>query len=376
MKVPTRPDETSLLPSPVAAADYGLSQQVAGCARADEEVTHCELATQNFHPVEHPGELEFELPSVKALQQAISAAMRRAELARTVYGAIRNGKSTTSRIIRKSLQRSGRALVFWSIQESGSDSSKDSPRLFRELRQSYTGELPFQSGGEKEALAKSCVALANSHQVRRVVFIIDEAQYLTQAQFIGLKALLDTLIGHRLSPFVLLFAQPDIFKRVELLSRSLDGHSLVERFFGNMIELPVPRLSDIAGMLRCFDEARYPEEGGPTYTQHYAPLAWQHGWRLGKQATHFQTAFRDVGGRFEQRVNEVPSEYLTRSVRGVLLRASEWQVTPDAFKSVVFSEVANCGIERAWEVSRLRAEAVADQERRMLLTSRARRNSL
>jgi hypothetical protein len=248
--------------------------------------------------------------------------------------------------------------------------------LFRELRQSYTGELPFQSGSEKEALVKSCVALAARHQVRRVLFIIDEAQYLTQAQLIGLKAVLDTLIGNRLSPFVLLFAQPDIFKRVELLSRSIDGYSLVERFFTNMLELPVPRLSDIAGMLRCFDEARYPEEGGPTYAQHYAPRAWQHGWRLGKQATHFQNAFREVGRRFEQRVSEVPSEYLTRSVRGVLLRASEWQADPDNFNSVVFSEVANCGIERAWEVSRLRAEAVADQERRMLLSSRARRSLL
>ncbi len=82
---------------------------------------------------------------------------------------------------------------------------------------------------------------------------------------------------------------------------------------------------DAATCLAGYDLTRYPETGGPTFTEFFYPQAWAAGFRLEHSAAELWNAF--VRAHAESQLNgyvEVAMDYFTRAIETVLLQGPEW----------------------------------------------------
>jgi len=82
---------------------------------------------------------------------------------------------------------------------------------------------------------------------------------------------------------------------------------------------------DAATCLASYDLSRYPEETGKTFTQFFYPQAFEHGLLLEKSAAMVWNAF--VNAHASAQLSgpvEIPMDYFTRAVEGVLLQGAQW----------------------------------------------------
>lgn len=128
-----------------------------------------------------------------------------------------------------------------------------------------------------------------------VVLTVDTADQLTLKDYEHLAKLQNHFLGNPVQPFFLFIHQRDAdMDGSEHLGRLAPPH-LYGRFFVDSHEFTgllwsVPEYAgdqdacDVALALREFDEnMRWPDESGPSYTEHFAPYAYSTGWRLESQ---------------------------------------------------------------------------------------------
>lgn len=173
--------------------------------------------------------------------------------------------------------------------------------------------------------------------------LIDEAQYLSLEQLIGMKVLLETLIDRGLIPFVVLFAQPEVFALRTRLLAANEGN-LVDRFFLNMHRLRGLTRGEMHDVIRQFDEFRWPEEGGPTYTQFFMPLAWEEGVRLASYSLDFRRAFTDVCTDFKRDADDTPIKYIIHAASRFLRLGQEARALSADRQELIEDCVRRCGI--------------------------------
>jgi hypothetical protein len=190
---------------------------------------------------------------------------------------------------------------------------------------------------------------ADQLSVSRVLVIIDEAHWLNEVRLSALKKFIDELIDHRLSPFVLLMAQPKILSVPEALKR-LDSGDLVDRFYTNMFRLRGLSLDEIEGVLGLYDTTEWPEGSGVSYTAHFLPAAWKQGWKLANQASLFKSAFSDLHAQLRIGKAEVGMKFLTKAVRTLFIDLGTAGAAPPALSKFVNHAVADCGMANALQM--------------------------
>ncbi|WP_077033421.1 hypothetical protein [Pelomonas sp. KK5] len=154
-----------------------------------------------------------------------------------------------------------------------------------------------------------------------VVLILDRAENLSIPQFDGLKNLLEELKAERgLSCFCVLAGQSELLAMPRRLQRAL-RHTLVAEFLVGLHRFRgvVPR--ELRDVLTHYDNTRFPEPRGRTYTQEYCPELWSRGMRFADFAAPMQERFSKILKASARGVDEIGMEYVTAAARRFLFSA-------------------------------------------------------
>lgn len=305
--------------------------------------------SKHEHPLERVGAICFKVAPMQEFLQEFKRLIDAGDLSMICHGLSRSGKSTVLAYLVRLAAEKNSAVVFNAIA-SGTDShSKTYTRLARELTESRGGKSPFSHFSDAEALVKRAEADAHNLAVNRVIFLIDEAQELTDEQLIGLKELMQNLINKGLSPFVLLFAQPEILDRQAQLMRN-GRMSLVDRFFLRKHRLKGLALEDFPHVLEFYDTTRWPATTGPTYTEYFLPESWARGLRMKDLSSAFQDSFEKIAQKFVREKGDIPIKYLIFAANSVLLNARENARKSMDIKSNIDSAVRSSGIVESFKM--------------------------
>jgi type II secretory pathway predicted ATPase ExeA len=313
------------------------------------------------HPATKAGRLCFDIGPCREALDEFSDLSTSGDLSMTIHGAFRSGKTTLMRYVLDHFKRTKTMAVFYSFQSEGVSrfqsggvsrrrltSAEGMPRLARQLRTSFTGTTPLRAGSEAEALLNVVLVEADKLGTDRVLFLIDEGQYLSLEQLIGLKALMESLISKGLSPFVLLFGQPEILAlKKDLIA--LGQTSLVDRFFLNLFRLRGLLLKEVEPVLKNFDTHRWPKEDGPTYTQFFLPDLWNRGTTLASQAPSFRRSLLNVCREYRRDPDDVPVKYLIHATCRTLRVGAKLLAQGKTLGEIIDESVARSGIVEAFK---------------------------
>jgi hypothetical protein len=303
-----------------------------------------------IHPLKVVGQIYFETPPLIEFKKLMKQMMDMGDLSLICYGLPRCGKSTLmTRLISLSEAKTS-SVVFHAMASGTSGNAKTYVRLARELLDSRGGRPPFSQVSEAEALVKRAEADAAALGVNRVVFFIDEAQELSLEQLFGLKEAMQSLINKGLSPFVIMFAQPEIVARQKMLIKA-NHISLVDRFYLRMHRLRGLKLEEFEDVLEMYDKTRWPTPGGPTFTEYFQPTLWKVGWRMKSQCNNFVRSFDKIAKEFQIGINDVPIKYLIFAANSLFLTYSkEIELNPSKAFEIIDLAVRNSGIIESYQV--------------------------
>lgn len=158
-----------------------------------------------------------------------------------------------------------------------------------------------------------------------VVLLCDEAQRLSKHALEWLRDVHDQLAHHGVRLLTFLVGQPQLMEQKAHYQLSGD-EQIVARF---MIEQQhfrgIGDAVDAATCLASYDLSRYPEDTGKTFTQFFYPQACERAMLLEKSAAMVWNAF--VNAHASAQLSgpvEIPMDYFTRAVEGVLLQGPQW----------------------------------------------------
>lgn len=125
--------------------------------------------------------------------------------------------------------------------------------------------------------------IALSGDAGRLFFIIDEAQELTNAEFVWLKAVINGLANYGVKVMTVLFGQRELKDTYKDLQN--DGRSdLSKRFMSKLLQFRgLCSLRDMAVICEAMDvKSEFPAKSGWSYTQYLFPRAFAAGFRLAR----------------------------------------------------------------------------------------------
>jgi len=166
---------------------------------------------------------------------------------------------------------------------------------------------------------------------KRFLLLIDEAQNLENSHLGLLKDLHNRLRMHnkRYKLITILVGHPSLrFKKEELVSKGRGD--LVGRFMLCKTHFKGPHKSkDLKYVCSQYDRLRWPKSESPTYSQHFAPQAFENGWRLENISDRLWTmiiaALNDFGIK---KIQDLPIEPIHAILRAILMQAKT-QDAPD-----------------------------------------------
>lgn len=153
-----------------------------------------------------------------------------------------------------------------------------------------------------------------------VVLLCDEAQRLSKHALEWLRDVHDQLErqGSRLITF--LVGQPQLLEHKAQYQLSGD-EQIVARFMIEQLHFRGITDADAAATcLASYDRSRYPDDGGPTFTEFFFPSAFQAGLRLEHSGTLLWNAFVQAHAAAQlPGAVEIQMDYFTRAIESVLL---------------------------------------------------------
>lgn len=264
----------------------------------------------------------------------------------TVYGPSRFGKSNAVDhwLQRLLSERHGGyvPLVVWSHTDASSANSVG--RFYAHLLAASGHRLAF---GQRPPLAKQTmlmerwIQLAHQGGGRFLVLVIDEAQGMTQREWLWLVELHSLLEKEHIRVCVVSIASLQFFD--EPISMALAGGAHVAaRFMLNSAPFHgIRNAGELAYVMRGYDDgSEWPSGSGRSYSAGLAPKAWQAGFRMAEHADNLWKALIDTLPKNYLGPEEFPMRTVAHVCRHVLLRiaggADIGVVTHDqAWKSVV-----------------------------------------
>lgn len=278
------------------------------------------------HPLTYENGACLDTPPLTELSDALTKFAFQGCVCLLVYGMPRTGKSTASKVVAIRVEGVKAAVVYSTVikTEKGSFST-----LMQALQLSRGGRLRFPSLTPENAFIRQALADCEELDTVRVWILIDEAQYLSYEQMIGLKGTLTEMAKSGLAPLCVLFGQPEMLAKPQKFKSAGDA-SLVHRFVSHKYRMRGLTREEFGQVLKLYDDSRWPEEGGPTYTEYFAPQQWAKGWRMTNLEPHLKKAFSAVSESKGRSLDDLPIAYFMEAATSVLQEMDETK--PDEAK--------------------------------------------
>ncbi len=201
--------------------------------------------------------------------------------------------------------------------------------FFTALLSATGARQPFPKSTSDKRFALLC-RITEQVQARAghiVVLMCDEAQRLSRHGLEWLRDVHDQLAHHGIHLITFLVGQPQLLEQKAKYQLSGD-EQIVARFMIEQLHFRgIARAEDAATCLSSYDISRYPEDGGPTFTQFFYPQAFGGGFRLAHHAHELWAGFVHAHARSQlPGVVEVPMDYFTRAVEALLLNGPQWDM--------------------------------------------------
>jgi hypothetical protein len=296
------------------------------------------------HPLTVENGPRFPIPPLVELNDALTKFASAGCISVTCYGMPRSGKSTALAVLIDMLEASGAAVVYSTVMKS---STGGFSTLMEALQLSRGGKVTFPSLKPENAFIRKAVADRDERGTGRIWILIDEAQYLSYAQFIGLKGTLTEMAKLKLAPFIVLFGQPEILSLPERF-KAVGDASLVHRFMNHKYRMRGLMRNEYGGMLGHYDTTRC-SETGPTYTEYFAPNFWGRGGRMTQLEPHLIAGFQGVATRAQQNPDDIPVAYFMEAATSVLQELDEADPDEKAFTDLVQQAVLATGLTETYE---------------------------
>ena len=271
------------------------------------------------HPVLAPRGFTALTAPIEELGAALTACLRKNATGLLCTGPSRFGKSSAREFITGNLRRSMPVFSQF-VQEF--DQAGTAPKFWRGFKVDGTHD-ELQVSSPYDALMARVALECDRLKTPRVMFVLDEAQGLTDQQIRMLKFLTENLIERKFHPFVLMYAQPEIQPWVDRIK--LTRPDLFARFFTDQLKFRGLKLGQVERPLSHYDTACWPVGSPVTYTRHFLPELWSRGWRMQAQAKGLWDAFVALAGRLQvgSADLEVACESLTRAALLLMLALQE-----------------------------------------------------
>jgi hypothetical protein len=305
---------------------------------------------------------------ITAFNTAVTTALQLSLPSLVVAGPPGVGKTTASYDLFDALASENK-VVPWRASAVDIKTRRDTPRFYRSFQRAAHARslnsmrLPVLS--EQENAVNSIVLSCEEAKTQRVVLFIDEAQQLEYETLVSLKDTMERLAVRRLQLLVLLLGEPDIRLKAGQLMSQPGGSSLVHRFFASTHEYHGLKAGDLVLLMKHIDHAHWPENGGPTYTEYFAPKLYRQGWRLYTQAPLLWSEFESQAGGMglDASALEVMPRFAVRAIRFILSELHREAGQANDMRVLVGRAVSNSGFARAQEVNSIQP-ATAKRRRR------------
>lgn len=271
----------------------------------------------------------------------------------------------------------GDRVVPWRASAVGIRTVADTPKFYRSFEPAgaprvANNRLPVLS--DQERVVNSILLSCDERRCQQVVLFIDEAQELMHPTLVSLKATVQRLAEKGVQTLALLMAEPDIVnKPVELLRRP-GGGSLVRRFFSNRHKVEGLKQDDLGMLLDHMDNASWPANGGPKYTEYFAPHLFRSGWRLKDQTALLWNEFERVAKAMHvagEGLQVLPCHAIV-AIRHIMKTLQQEEKQASAIRDLVQSAVHACGFIEMQENSKADDESSSGKKSKPSKAARGR----
>jgi hypothetical protein len=248
------------------------------------------------HPLLRPFGIVLDTPAIDALHELATRWLWTGASGAYVLGDSRMGKTTALETLGATLcLRDSRPVPVHMVTVH----KRDRPTinsLYRRLN--HSAEVHLKSRDVTDDMFSNFLTylldLVSAYQVDRVVLLVDEMQRLSVDQFHVFAELYDELKTLKVALMTVFMGNREECQDIVELFRTKTYRQIRGRFFtlhGTFHGLRSRQ--EVQKCLAQYDERRYPEHSGPTYTEYFLPEAYAKGWRLASLDTLLWSSFRE-----------------------------------------------------------------------------------
>jgi hypothetical protein len=268
----------------------------------------------------------------------------------TIFGPSRFGKSSAVDNWLQTLlaERYGGQvpLVIWSHTDSGGSQSVG--RFHAHLLHASRHPLAKAARSpldRQHMLIERWAELASQGGGRFLVLVIDEAQGMTQREWLWLVELHSLLEKERLRLCVFSVASLQFFDEPVGMAMSGGAHVAARFMLAAEPFHGIRDIDELRFVLSGYDQGtEWPKRSGTSFTAGLAPLAWAAGFRMANHADGFMQAMQDeLPAKYEGPI-EFPMKTVAQAARHALLRVAGGADPEDVMSAASLQRiVAGCG---------------------------------
>lgn len=252
----------------------------------------------------------------------------------TIYGPSRFGKSSAIdnwlQLLLSERHGGYVPMVVWSHIDSGSGQSVG--RFYANLL--YASQHPLARAvrsplDRQYMLIERWISMADQGGGNFLVLVVDEAQSMTQREWIWLVELHSTLEKERIRLCVFSVASLQFFDEPIGMALSGGAHVAARFMLTSKVFHGIRSVQELAYVMNGYDEGTsWPVGSGISFTAGLAPIAWSEGFRMKGQAPALMDAMINVMGPNYGGLIEFPMKTVAHASRHVLLRiagGADWR---------------------------------------------------
>lgn len=239
-----------------------------------------------------------------------------------VYGRPRLGKTKATEFAVSYLSELLNSPIPVFVADSKSYKVPSAEKFYRDMLIDF--KFAFEGKKDEITLRNQIVNLlhasAERSSRRRVVFIMDEAQKLTEWQYDCLIDIYNQLMRRNIRMTTITIGQEQLVSRRDFFLAN-SKLNIVGRFMPSEYKFHgVTNSEELEYLLQSYDESEFPINSGWHYTRYYFQNAFDSGRRLKEFASSLFTLFSDVRLEFglSSSAFELPMEYLAFTVENAL----------------------------------------------------------
>lgn len=279
-----------------------------------------------------------------------------------VYGRPRLGKTCGSRWALKQLSRLiGCHIPCYEVPVRRN--AADSDRSFYQHVLSCVGHRHPSQGTnpeKKDRLSRFLISKATRSELKTVVLLWDEAQLLSDADYLRLLTLGNELDKEGCRLFCLLVGQPELEgKKKELIESGME--QFVSRYMVREMEFRgLCSEEEVASCLAGFDSTEYPPGQGTRFPEHFIPEACEQGFHLENLAPFFWKHFGSAWAESLPGPVEIPMSNLVYALIKLLRACFRGGVHPSS--GLVEKAVQGAGYAETLAIRKAAAAQITEED--------------